>query len=226
MEKFIEVTGEAEYDELPSKIIIDVDITVQAAKKESAEKELKEILNTTLDTLFNNGLTKEEVSFGGKELYTPWWNRKKSGVESRSRITITTENRASAYEALEAIEKFSSHKRITVTIGERQPIFKADETHLSSALNEAMQNALNKAKVLARSLGVTVGKALIIQETNRSVRGSGSYGDHDWGGSGMFLETSFGEAGSAEPLEIEPASRISDSKRIVTIKYKVKFALE
>ena len=224
MEKFIEVTGEAEYEEVPEKVLIDLDLSVHAAKEEAAEKELKQLVNSNLDTLFENGLSEEEVSFGGRETYTPWWGRKKRGVESRNRLTIKTSDRERAYRALDAIDRYSNHKRITVQISERQPIFKPAEDQLEQALSNAMLDARKKADLLAQAAGAQIQAVLVVQETNRSVRASGSYGDYDWGDSSALFAGA-GEAGGVEELELEPSSRISANTRIITVTYRVRFSI-
>lgn len=223
MDKFIEVTGEAEYEELPDIFLIDLDLAVRAAKEASAEKEVKELVNSTLNVLFENGLTEEEVSFGGRETYTPWWQRKKTGFESRNRLTIKSSNRELAYRALDAIDKYPKHKRISLNISERQPIFKADEKQMELALSDVVNNARKKADLLAQASGVKIQDVLIVQETSRSVRASGAYGDYDWGDASAFTAAA-GDLGAEDTLELEPSSRISASTRTVTIKYRVRFS--
>ena len=72
MEKFVEVYGESEYDEVPKKVILDIDISVRSAKRESAQEESKDIVNKAIDQLLVKGLKESEIAFGGRETLTPW----------------------------------------------------------------------------------------------------------------------------------------------------------
>ena len=46
-------------------------------------------------------LTKEEVYFGGRETFTPWWKRNKVGLETRNKISIKSGDKGKVYKALE-----------------------------------------------------------------------------------------------------------------------------
>lgn len=71
MSKFIEVFGESEYQEYPLKLVIDIDVSIRAVKEETAKTEIQDIVNDILDKLFENGLSKNDVTFGGRETFTP-----------------------------------------------------------------------------------------------------------------------------------------------------------
>lgn len=224
METFIDVVGSSEYAEYPDKIILDIDISVRAAKKDTAEKDITEVVNKTIDHLYECGLSKDEVFFGGRESYTPWWRRDKAGVETRNRITIQSSNKALVYQALETAERYKADKRIGFDIEERQPIYIAKDEDIQLAMQQAISDALSKATCLAEAAGSRVGQVLQIEEIKKGVRASGSYGDYDYGDYGSFA-VGMAAGGSAEGYDDEPAARLERSSRTIFVKYRVKYAL-
>lgn len=226
MNNHIEVVGSASYEEHPDTFLLDVDVFVRAAKESSAQSEIKTLVNQIIDSLLQHGLTKDEVFFGGKETFTPWWKRNKSGIETRNRISIKASNQALIYQAVESIESldcYQNNKRIRIEVDERQPIYNATEGVINDAMKQAMNDALSKAHCLAVSSGCKVGKVLEIQEMNKGIRGSGSYGDYDYG-DGMFAMVAAGGS-VADDYDVDPAARLQSNARIVTLKYRVKYQL-
>ncbi len=114
MDKYIEVTGESEYEEYPDKMILDIDVYIRAAKVQTAKEDIKNVVNKLLDQLFKNGLKEDEVFFGGRDTYIPWWKKSKAGAETRNRITIKSSRQSLVYAALENIDQYKSDKRISV----------------------------------------------------------------------------------------------------------------
>ena len=228
MSKFIEVFGESEYQEYPLKLVIDIDVSIRAVKEETAKTEIQDIVNDILDKLFENGLSKNDVTFGGRETFTPWWKRNKVGVETKNKITIISENRVTVYSALDKIDQYKSDKRITVSINERQPIFEAAPGDIEKAISNACDNAKKKAELLASATGVCVGKPIEIQEFKRGVRRSGSYGDYDYGDyEGITIAAASASVLSENEGEYEnPAARIEGNNRIVFIKYRIKYEIK
>ncbi len=223
MNNFVEVYGESSYEESPKKVIIDVDLSVRAAKEDIATTGIQNLTNDLIDQLINNGIDKNDLYFGGRETFLPWWKRKKAGVEIRNRITIKSEDRPNTYQALENIERYKDDKRIIVSINERQPLFEAEKADIENALKKACADAKRKAQILADACGKKVGNVLEIQETKRGVRGSGSYGDYDWGDYNE-ITLAAAAAASSDDLE-EPAARIEGNKRTVFLKYRIKYEL-
>lgn len=222
----IEVVGSATYEEHPDTFLLDIDVFVRTSKESSAQTEIKAIVNQIIDTLLQNGLTKDEVFFGGKETFTPWWKRNKTGLETRNRISIKGTNQALIYQAVESIDSIDSYqnnKRIRIEIDERQPIYNAKEDVVNNAMKQAMDDALGKANCLAESSGCKVGKVLEIQEMNKGIRGSGSYGDYDYG-DGMYAMAVAGGS-VTDDYDVDPASRLQSNARIVTLKYRFKYQL-
>lgn len=223
MSRFIEVIGQSEYEQYPSKVLLDIDVSMRVAKQEHGRQEIKTVVHEILDHLFLSGLTKDEVFFGGREDFVPWWKNSKVGMEVKSRISIKSAQKSLVYDALERLDRYTGHKRIVVRISERQPMFEAKEGVEQQAMISACQNALEKAQVLAKACGTEVGKVLEIQELSRGVRGSGSYGDHDFGDyHGIALATG-SRAGDSE--YDDPATRIEGNRRVVYMKYRVKYQL-
>ncbi|MGD8912337.1 MAG: SIMPL domain-containing protein [Candidatus Thiodiazotropha sp.] len=225
MEKYIEVLGESEYEEIPKKIVVDLDITLRASKEDVAQKESKEIVNKALDQLFAKGLTKSEVNFGGRETFTPWWKRNKAGIETQNRITIKSDNFPLVYMALDSIDRYKDNKRIIFRVSERQPVFEPDQSQIDKALEAVIDSARNKAEILAHAANGKVGEVLEIEETKRGVRGSGSYGDYDWGDNLGITIASAAAVGAGAAEDEEPAARIEGNARTVFVKYRVKFKL-
>lgn len=224
MDHYVEVIGDSEYVEYPDKIMLDLDISVKAAKDESAERDIREIVNSTVNSLCKSGLDKEEIFFGGRETFTPWWKKNKAGVETRNRITIKSSDRYAVYTALEEMDRYKDDKRVTFTIRERQPIYVAKDEEVSVAMKLACENAFSKANCLAQACDRNVGKVLEIEEFKKGIRGSGSYGDYDYGDNDPFLALA-APAKASSLGEAEPASSLERNTRIVYLKYRVKYEL-
>lgn len=175
--------------------------------------------------MLENGLEKDELSFGGRETFTPWWRREKAGVETRNRISITSSRKVAMYSALESISRYENDKRITVQITERQPIFEPQDGAVERAMIEACEDAWKKASILSSACGREVGKAIEITEHKRDVRGAGSYGDYDFGD---YAAVSVGAPAAAAILEepAEPAARLVGNKRTIFVKYLIKYELQ
>lgn len=219
----IEVIGSSTYEEHPETILLDIEVFVRASKESSALSEIKAIINQIIDNLLQNGLTKDEVFFGGKETYTPWWKSNKVGVETRHKISIKSNNKACVYQALDTIDLYQNNKRIRIEIEERQPIYTAKDGAIDKAMQLAIQDAFNKATCLAKASKSNVGDVLEIQEISKEIRGSGSYGDHDFGDSYFGIAMAGGSVN--HEADIEPAIRLEHNVRIVSLRYRVKYQL-
>jgi hypothetical protein len=231
MNKFIEVYGESQYQEYPVKVVMDIDISVRATTEEKATEDIREVVNKTLDSLFQSGIERDEVSYGGREVFTPWWKRNKAGLLTRNKISIVSGNRMTVYKALEEIDQFKNDKRIMVEISERQPIFEPLPEDVDSAISEACQDAKAKAEKLAKATGVSVGNPLEIEEFKRGTRGSGSYGDYDYGDYQGITIASAAAVGAGDiskggdNSEVPPA-RIEGNRRTIFVKYRIKYEIE
>ncbi len=77
--------------------------------------------------------------------------------------------------------------------------------------------------MLAQSCGSKVGKVIQSEEIKRGVRASGLYGDYDYGDYGAFAVAAAeaGELGEAA----EPASRVAANRRVVFLKYRIRYEL-
>lgn len=220
--KYIEVIGEGSYQEFPEKVVLDVELTVRAAKEETAGEENRQLANTLVNELLESGLTQEEIYFGGRESVVPWWKRKKAGQETRTKITIISSRRALVYKATEQINRYIESKRITVEISERQPVYEAHEGADFEALEAALKNAREKAGHLAQLASCVLGEVLEIEEWKRNTHSSGSYGDPDWwGDSGAMMWA----AGSAD-FDDEPASYLKGNNRTVYVKLRVRYEIK
>lgn len=146
--------------------------------------------------------------------------RIKGGINVSHKVTIRTGDRYKAYKALEKAEWLNKKdKRISIQIDERNPIFKAKDKDVLRARESACKNALEKAKSLAASLGMKVGKPLEIQEFEKESRGSGNYGDRDWGGAGLRFSAPARGGSDDDDVNIE----LKGNERIVYLRYRVNF---
>jgi hypothetical protein len=231
MNKFIEVYGESQYQEHPVKVVMDIDISVRATTEERASEDIRVVVNKTLDSLFQSGIKRDEVSYGGREVFTPWWKRNKAGLLTRNKISIISRNRITVYKALEEIDQFKNDKRIMVEISERQPIFEPLPEDVDSAISEACQDAKAKADKLAKATGVSVGSPLEIEEFKRGTRGSGTYGDYDYGDYQGITIASAAAVGAGDISEGSddsevPTARIEGNRRTIFVKYRIKYKIE
>lgn len=219
----IAVVGESYYFEYPETWFIDITLNIQAAKKgDSILANAGEYKNKLIKFLIAEGIPEKQLFYAGTDAYTPWWKPKekdKKGIIVSHKVTIRTDDRYKAYKALEKAEWLNKKdKRISIRIDERNPIFKSKAKDVLKARELACKNALEKAKSLAASLGMKVGKPLEIQEFEKESRGSGNYGDDDWGTIRCYAPD---RGGSDDDINIE----LKGNERIVYLKYSVNFEL-
>lgn len=225
--KYIEVVGESYYFEYPETWFIDITLNIQAAKKgDPILAKAGEYKNKLIKFLIAEGIPEKQLFYAGTGAYTPWWKLKKKdkkGIIISHKVTIRTDDRYKAYKALERAERLNKKdKRISIQIDERKPIFKSKAKDVLKARESACKNALEKAKNLAAGLGMKVGKPLEIQEFAKEYRGSGNYGDEDWGNTGLrFFASSRGGSDDDNIDNIE----LKGNERIVYLKYRVAFEL-
>ncbi|OGW58094.1 MAG: hypothetical protein A2Z09_06375 [Nitrospirae bacterium RBG_16_43_8] len=224
---YIGVVGESYYFEYPETWFIDIVLNIQAAKKgDPILAKAGEYKNKLIKFLIDEGIPKKKLFYAGTDAYTPWWELKKKdkkGIIVSHKITIRTDDRYKAYKALEKAEWLNKEdKRISIRIDERRPIFKSKAKDVLKARESACKNALEKAKSLAASLGMKVGKPLEIQEFPNKYRGSDNYGDNDWEPLGVFRAYAPRIVGSDDDgANIE----LKGNERIVYLKYSVNFEL-
>ncbi len=224
---YIGVVGESYYFEYPETWFIDITLNIQAAKKgDSILAKSGEYKNKLIKFLIAEGIPEKKLFYAGTGAYTPWWKLKKkdkTGINVSHKVTIRTDDRYKAYKALEKAEWLNKKdKRISIQIDERKPIFKVKDKDVLKARESACKNALEKAKSLAASLDMKVGKPLEIQEFEKESRGSGNYGDNDWETISAFRCYGPSRVGSDDDdINIE----LKGNERIVYLKYKVIFEL-
>ncbi len=234
MNNYIDVVGESSYWEVPTKVVLDIELFIRAAKEETAVAETREYVSRLIDELLETGLEEAELRYGGRETYLPWWKRDKAGIEIRNKVTILSARREIAYKATDAISRYPSNKRVSITIDERQPIFEPKDQAVKKALEDAFSHAREKALHLAKCANSHLGEVMAIQEWKRSARASGSYGDGDWWGDSESISYETGAMmmaaapaamrADSEAFE-EPGARLVGNERKISIKLKVRFAL-
>lgn len=223
---YIGVVGESHYFEYPETWFLDITLNIQAAKKgDSILAKAGEYKNKLIKFLIAEGIPEKQLFYAGTDAYTPWWKLKKKdkkGINVSHKITIRTDDRYKAYKALEKADWLNKKdKRISIQIDERRPIFKSKAKDVLKARESACKNALEKAKSLAASLGMKVGKPLEIQEFAKAYRGSGNYGDNDWVTTSVSYAPYRGVSDDDDIDNIE----LKGNERIAYLKYSVNFEL-
>ncbi|HEX9060276.1 MAG TPA: SIMPL domain-containing protein [Clostridia bacterium] len=216
-DRYIEVIGESQYSECPETWITDIILNIQAANEDSLMAESREYKNKIIKILIDEGIPEDQLFYAGTDVYTPWWKKNKVGLNISHKVTIRTNDRYKAYRALEKTEELNKiSKRITIRIDERKPIFNAKEEDIMAARKQACKNAFEKACVLASGFDMKVGSPIEIQELDKGVRGSGNYGDYDWGGP---IAAAGPACRAAEDIELK------GNERIVYLCYRIKFSV-
>ncbi len=220
---FIKVSGEASYKEEPIKWIIDLIITIRAAKEETIMNDSTEYNNTVITILKENNIKDDEIFYAGKEVYIPWWKKKSSGINVSNTITIITNDRYKAYKALDKVHKLQKIQRVNFEVNEREPIFQANNNDIILAQKEACNNAKNKAEILANEFDRNIGTVIEITELNKSYRGSGNIGDYDF--YGPYAVTAAASSATLEEDNYIDEIELKGNERITFIQYEFKFEL-
>jgi uncharacterized protein YggE len=227
MDRYIEVIGEGQFEEMASRFIAAVVLEVRASKDETALAEVSELFREAIVALNDTGITEEEIVEGGTDFYRPWYWKRSVGQNAARRILLKVKDFARLNRALEKLEPLQSRnkERKTVTVDMRQPEFDASSEAKAAALAMAFQDARDKAQRLAATMSGRLGRVIHAEEGGWAKRSSGFSGDEDWGGDssrfamgGGFVLAAAGAAAESEPELQKPT-------RMIFVKCRVRFEL-
>jgi uncharacterized protein YggE len=223
---YIEVMGEGSYTEEVSEYIADIILEVRAAKDQTALTEISDLKDHCVKQLVASGIRNDEIIDSGREVWRPWFRRKKVGKEARHKLTLRTSDIERLSKALSEIEPLFSGQRHHFTIEMRQPVFSDNLSAVIEAQKQALEEARTKAKALAREAQLQLGGIIRIEELAKTKRSSGAYGDYDWEGDSDRFAAAAAPAIMLGDLaeESEPAA-LESPARTIWVKYRVRFAI-
>lgn len=215
MDNFIEVVGQASYDETIRNYRAEINLAVRAAHADTAIREAGELRNHCITQLKQAGLTDAELIEGGGEVYRPWYERKKAGQETSHKILIECADLARIQIALATLEGLFDNPRYSFNFSMNRPLFGIDVNTIKQAQRAAIADARTQAELLAGACGVRITHVAQVEELVAKVSRSGMHGDEDWGGYAACMAA--GAAGAPAPIALEAASRSN------TVRYRVRF---
>lgn len=213
MDRFIEVVGSAMFVENVVEYRADVTFQVRAAQVETAIKEVSDLRADCIRRLKEAGLSSDELSEGGSEVWRPWFWKKRPGQEASQKLLVACKDMNRLMSALGALEPLFENPRFSLSVSMRTPCFQTSEFARREAEKAAIANAEAKAENVARNSGLKLDGVLEIEELDAKTARSGAYGDQEWMGFAAAASASAGEAD--EPLEA--AARYS------TIRFRVRY---
>lgn len=166
----IDVTGSAEQEVLPDKIL--VSITLQEYMKDNKARVDMLVLEAQLQkAVADAGLSKESLTVGNISGYRNWWGRKKptNFLENKTYI-LTVANLAKIDGILNRIDE----KGIASTNIDRYEYSKITELRKEIKI-KALQAAKEKATYLLAGIGETLGEALEIHEVEEGYQAQPVY---------------------------------------------------
>jgi hypothetical protein len=219
MDNYIEIAGQAWLVEQVEEYRADLTLTVRAAQADTALSEGAGLRDQCIRTLRDAGIGQDEMSEGGKEVWRPWyWKKKEVGQESAFKILLACPDAGRLYAALDALQPLFANARYTLTVSMRKPQFGEAEGAREEAQTAAIGDARAKASLLAAAAGVRLGAVCQVEELDTMTGRSGSYGDQDWGAYPMAA----GAAGGGD----EPAfDELKGATRKSRIRFRVRFGL-
>jgi uncharacterized protein len=165
----ISVSGDAETDVMPDEVVISFSVVSEGKDAITVQDENTKKMNAVMDALKKAGLKEDEIETTDYNLY-PWRDYDyllKKQVDKGYRLTQTIKVTTSD------LDKTGEYLGVAVKNGINQvsninfQLSNELEKEIKDALvEEATTNAKDKAKTLAKSLDVKVGKAISISESN------------------------------------------------------------
>jgi uncharacterized protein YggE len=227
MDRYIEVTGEGQFQESAARFIAELTLEVRADKEETAMSEVDELCGEALAMLRRHGIAEDEIVEGGGNLWRPWYWKKQAGQKAMRRVILKAADFGRLNRALEQLEPLQSRNRERKTIGieMQQPEFEESPDAKSNALAQAFQEARTKAQRLAVEMNCTLGEPLHDEEGGMVKRNSGFSGDEDWSGD----SSRFGYGGAvvmmAAGAAAEPPPELQRPARTIFVRCRVRFAI-
>jgi len=215
MDAYIEVIGHAEVAETVVEQRATLTVTVKASKAEVAFDEATQLRNDVVRALKTAGLGPDEISEGGREMWQPWFCRKKVGQDVSHRILVNCRDTQRLYQAIDALQPLFESARYMLNVDMLQPRFEASTEAEVAARTAALQRARANADAIAREAGVSLGAVAQVEQLGAYTEGSGAYGDHGWA-----VGAARGLAAGAEDFE-----NLARATRMHTLRYRVRFLI-
>jgi len=223
---YVEVVGEAEFDEPIETFIAEVTLSVRAAKEETSLQQVGELASRCVERLVGAGLARDEIADGGLDLQRPWWTRRReearAGKEATRRLLLRSPSLARLTAGLAAIETLAGGQRDTIDVTMKPPVFAGDEAVRTAALRRALAAAREKAQALAEESVMTLGSVLRVEEGSPVQRHSGFAGDQDWHGDAARFGAGMGYLSESGGSESEP---LTTPSRTVWVRCRARFEL-
>lgn len=222
MDHYIDVVGHAEYIEQATTFRADLDLSVRAAKDETALAEVAELRQNCLRALLASGIRPAEMTEGGGQAWQPWYWRKKEkvGQEASLRVLLEVDDMARLQRGLAALEPLFGSVRRTLSVSMRRPEFAAAD----GARRRAEQAAIADARALAEALAATAAVRIVgvaqVEQLDVLRSRSGAHGDEEFRGVAVAAAAAFSlvEGGDDVPLEAP--------SRQVGVRFRVRFATQ
>jgi len=217
MKNYIEVTGSAKIVEQVMEYRTSLEISVRAAREDTATSDAGILRDECIRGLLDAGLGRDQLSEGGTAIWRPWhWKKSKNGQEVSHKILVTCKALAQLHKALDTLEPLFKNERNTITVSAQQPRFENDPAKLTAAQVAAIRDARAKAEVIASETGLQLGAVAQVEDLGTTAGRSGAYGDESWGAV-EYARGGGGGGGNFEELE--------GATRIRTVNYRVRFGV-
>ncbi|MEM7374149.1 MAG: SIMPL domain-containing protein [Bacteroidota bacterium] len=221
--KLIEVTGEGEYQEQIQYYVLDITIEVRAKTDALAVEETNKLKDRCIECLLEHGITSDEITYGGLEIWRPWYQKKKVEKYAQHTFTLRVGDRDRLGKAVDQMAKLFDEDRFHVAMSMRPPLFEEKEQGVDKAIKAAYQDALRKAKLIAGEAGKEIGsmtKAIELSKAKRKLTGRG---DIDFRAENGRASGSIGFAAS---LGKPDPDAVPLSERSIWLTYKFTFEIK
>ncbi|WP_198086078.1 SIMPL domain-containing protein [Variovorax sp. E3] len=216
METYIQVAGLGDVIETVVEQRATVTITVKASKTEVALSEATGLRNDAIRILQDAGLKPDEIREGGRDTWQPWYSRRGVGQEAAHRVLLACRETRRLYRALDALEPLFTNSRYTLNVDMQQPRFEAQEGAEAEARMTAIRHARDKALLLAKEAGVTLGAVAQVEELGSQADNTGAYGDYTW---------ALGGAAAAMAAPANEFEELAGATRVRTLRYRIRFLI-
>ena len=208
----ISVTGSAEKDVLPDEVVLSLTVLSEGSDAKQVQEKNSQQMNTAIEALKNAGIKDNEIETTQYSLY-PWqeWDQTtqknlNKGYRLQQTISVTTTETAKAGELLDLAVKNGINTVDSMSFR----LSNSKEQQVKEALvAEASAKAKEKAKMLAKSLDVSLGDVLFVTES--------SYNPGPWYYNGAMKTTA---------IETAAAPTISPQQVKVSLQVNVDFEIE
>lgn len=222
----IDVIGDARFVEEVKEYVVDLVVQVRAPKRETVLKDLSELQRNCVQYLVTSGMRREEIVYGGSEVWRPWYWIDTGAKEAEHTITIRTPDIERLTGALSGLESIFENQRYSFTVRMRCPVFAATADAVLIAHREALRAARTRAGVLAEEIGAQLLDVMQIEEVapnpanGLSTRPARRERDRAGDAEGAPQRQRSSGTGEDGRVRTEPPTRT------VRVAYRVRFALK